>query len=68
MPQFAYEALDSQGKEVKDVIEALTEDEARSRIRQMDYFPTDVKEVVAKKSAGAVDGKKGKTRKKKDNC
>ena len=40
MPVFQYEALDSNGQEVKGDIEALSGDEALSKIRNMGYFPT----------------------------
>ena len=40
MPVFQYEALDSKGAEVKGEIEALSGDEALSKIRNMGYFPT----------------------------
>ena len=43
MPIFRYEALDSQGVAVKDEIEALSEKEAVSKIRNMGYFPTKVR-------------------------
>jgi len=43
MPVFQYEALDAQGKEVKDELEALTSKEAISKIRNLGYFPTKVK-------------------------
>jgi type IV pilus assembly protein PilC len=52
MPVFQYTALDSQGVEVKDEIEALSEKEAISKIRNMGYFPTKVRtRGAAKKSA-----------------
>jgi len=40
MPVFQYEALDSQGVEIKGEVEALSEQEAISKIRNMGYFPT----------------------------
>jgi len=43
MPVFQYEALDSQGVGIKDEIEALSEKEAISKIRNMGYFPTKVR-------------------------
>ncbi len=43
MPVFQYEALDAQGKEVKDELEALTSKEAVSKIRNLGYFPTKVR-------------------------
>jgi len=42
MPVFKYEALDSEGVAVKDEIEALSQKEAISKIRNMGYFPTKV--------------------------
>ncbi|MEN6577083.1 MAG: type II secretion system F family protein [Phycisphaerales bacterium] len=55
MPVFQYVALDSQGVEIKDEIEALSEKEAISKIRNMGYFPTKVRA----KSAAAKAGGKG---------
>jgi type IV pilus assembly protein PilC len=43
MPIFQYEALDSQGVGIKDEIEALSQKEAVSKIRNMGYFPTKVR-------------------------
>jgi len=43
MPVFQYVALDSQGVEIKDKVEALSEKEAISKIRNMGYFPTKVR-------------------------
>jgi len=40
MPVFQYEALDSSGQEIKGQIEALSGEEALSKIRNMGYFPT----------------------------
>jgi type IV pilus assembly protein PilC len=42
MPVFKYEALDSQGVAIKNEIEALSQKEAVSKIRNMGYFPTKV--------------------------
>lgn len=52
MPVFQYVALDSQGVEVKDEIEALSEKEAISKIRNMGYFPTKVRSKTATKGTG----------------
>jgi len=56
MPVFQYTALDSQGVEVKDEIEALSEKEAISKIRNMGYFPTKVRPRggAKKPAAGAA--------------
>ena len=53
MPVFKYEALDSQGVGVKDEIEALSQQEAVSKIRNMGYFPTKVQLTGAKKKPAA---------------
>jgi len=52
MPVFQYVALDSQGVEVKDEVEALSEKEAISKIRNMGYFPTKVRSKTAARVAG----------------
>jgi type IV pilus assembly protein PilC len=59
MPVFQYEALDAQGKEVKDELEALTNKEAISKIRNLGYFPTKVrtKGGIGKKAAKAEAAK-----------
>ena len=53
MPVFQYEALDSKGQEVKGEIEALSGDEALSKVRNMGYFPT-----KSPRARGGVAGKK----------
>jgi len=50
MSVFEYVALDSQGVEVKDHVEALSEKEAISKIRNMGYFPTKVRSKMAAKT------------------
>ncbi len=62
MPVFKYEALDSQGVGVKDEIEALSEKEAISKIRNMGYFPTKVRAHGAAKKAAARGAAKPKRR------
>jgi type IV pilus assembly protein PilC len=57
MPVFQYVALDSQGVEVKDEIEALSEKEAISKIRNMGYFPTKVRSKAAAKTTGRAAAK-----------
>jgi type IV pilus assembly protein PilC len=51
MPVFQYIALDPHGVEIKDDIEALSEKEAISKIRNMGYFPTKVRSRTAVKAA-----------------
>ncbi len=40
MPTYQFEAMDPQGQEIRDVIEAQTQDEAQATIRSMGYFVT----------------------------
>jgi type IV pilus assembly protein PilC len=53
MPVYQYVALDSQGVEIKDRIEALSQKEAISKIRNMGYFPTKVRERGGERKAAA---------------
>jgi type IV pilus assembly protein PilC len=62
MPVYKYEALDSQGVGIKDEVEALSEKEAISKIRNMGYFPTKVREAAEKKKPIAKAGAKPKVR------
>jgi type IV pilus assembly protein PilC len=51
MALFQYSALDAQGVEIKDEIEALSQKEAITKIRNLGYFPTKVNARGAKKSS-----------------
>ena len=51
MPQYQFEAMDATGQEIKDVIEAPTEEEAQATIRQMGYFVTKITVKKARKTA-----------------
>jgi type IV pilus assembly protein PilC len=62
MPVFQYSALDAQGLEIKDEIEALSEKEAISKIRNLGYFPTKVRSRSATKKVGAKAAAKPKKR------
>ncbi len=42
MPTYQFEAMDATGQEIKDVIDAATEEEAQTTIRQMGYFVTKI--------------------------
>ncbi len=53
MPVFKYEALDAQGVAIKDEIEALSQKEAVSKIRNLGYFPTKVHARGAAKKPAA---------------
>ena len=62
MPTYKFEALDTTGSEVKDSIQALNEDEAQQKIKQMGYFVTKIIEIAdgKKKGKGRVEPKKRK--------
>ena len=62
MPIFKYEALDSQGVGIKDEIEALSEKEAISKIRNMGYFPTKVRARGGEKKPSARVAARAKTK------
>ncbi len=55
MPTFQFEAMNAQGQEIREEIDALSSEEAIAKIRQMGYFPTKIKE------RGARKGKEAKT-------
>lgn len=56
MPTFAYEAMDSSGLEVKDTIDAPSEAEAQTMIREKGFYVTKIREKDRKKK----DPKKGR--------
>ena len=56
MPVFAYEAVDRQGKTVRNRVEAGSKEDAMRRLRSQGYKPTKVNEVVKKAKVEA--GKK----------
>src|ERR1700742_898212 len=65
MPTYQYEAMDHTGREVKDTIDASTQEEAQQMIRQKGFFVTKIAErskAAAKKGTktAAKKGKKGK--------
>jgi len=62
MSVFQYIALDAQGVEIKDEIEALSQKEAISKIRNMGYFPTKVTVGGTGKKAGAKAASRPKKR------
>lgn len=61
MPQFKFEAIDPKGQEIKDIIEAATEDEAQATIRQMGYHVTKIAVYKERKAKTAKKGADGKT-------
>src|SRR5258707_389093 len=60
MPTFKYEAMDTSGGEVKDSVEAMSEEEAQQKIRQMGYFVTKITEVANKQKGKKKAGKRKK--------
>src|SRR4051794_25082678 len=65
MPTYQYEAMDHTGREVKDTINASTQEEAQQLIRQKGFFVTKISERAEKKKAGKAAAKKTSGRKKK---
>ncbi|HUY36989.1 MAG TPA: type II secretion system F family protein [Pirellulales bacterium] len=62
MPTYQFEAMDATGQEIKDVIDAPSEEEAQATIRQMGYFVTKIGVKKAKKAGGEKKkGGSGKT-------
>ena len=62
MPMYQFEAMDNTGQEIKDVIEASSQDEAQATIRQMGYFITRIAVKKSRKtSAEKKAAKHGKT-------
>jgi type IV pilus assembly protein PilC len=59
MPTYQFEAMDATGQEIRDQIDAASEDEAQQTIRQMGYFVTKIAVKRAAAAAGrGVGGKK----------
>lgn len=52
MATFSYKAMDSKGKEVKGKLEAASQNEALSKIRERGLFPTEVVEAGAARKGG----------------
>ena len=54
MPTYQFEAMDAAGQEIRDEIDAASEEEAQTTIRQMGYFVTkiSVKKQAATKTSG----------------
>ncbi len=58
MPSYYFEAMDQAGQEIKDVVEASSQEEAQATIKQMGYFVT--KLSVKKSRKGAAQQRGGK--------
>ena len=61
MPTYQFEAMDPQGQEIRDVIEAPTQDEAQATIRSMGYFVTKISVQKSDKRSAATGSKSRKT-------
>ncbi len=58
MPIYQFEAMDATGNEIRDVVEAPTEEEAQATIRQNGYFVTKISVKKERKAQGAAKKKK----------
>jgi len=56
MPKYRFEAIDQKGQEIKDILEAATEEDAQATIRLMGYHLT---KIALHKERKAKTGKKG---------
>jgi type IV pilus assembly protein PilC len=65
MPTFSYEAMDHTGREVKDTIDANTQEEAQQLIRQKGFFVTKISERAKGGGKKKANAKKGGRKKKK---
>src|SRR5438094_825526 len=65
MATFAYEAMNSSGQEVKDEIEAASNEDAIAKIRGKGFFPTKVREKAGKKKVAKKKGEETTTLTKK---
>lgn len=64
MPVFQYEAMDNTGLEVKDTIEAPSEQEAQALIREKGFYVTKISEKTKKKKKEAAAKEQGGPKKK----
>ncbi len=64
MPTYQYEAMDHMGREVKDTIDASTQEEAQQLIRQKGFFVTKIGEKAAKKTRKSSAKRSGRRKKK----
>ncbi len=54
MGTFTFQAMNSKGDEVRDEIEAGSQEEAVNKIRELGLFPTQVRQKAARRTAGAA--------------
>jgi len=58
VPVYTYEAMDSQGREVRDSVEARTDAEAAEKIRRKGLFPTRIQAQGAGGAVAPIAGKR----------
>jgi type IV pilus assembly protein PilC len=63
MPTYKYEAMDTSGGEVRDSVDAVNEEEAQQKIRQMGYFVTKITEQAGTGKKGKKKAQAGKRKK-----
>jgi len=61
MPKYRFEAIDQKGQEIKDIVDAATEEDAQATIRLMGYHLTKIALHKERKSKTARKGAAGKT-------
>lgn len=61
MPTYQFEAMDAKGQEIKDVIDAPSEEEAQATIRHMGYFVTKIAVKKTRKAGEQKGGKRGRS-------
>lgn len=61
MPTYQFEAMDSTGKEIKDVVEAVNEEEAQATIKQMGYYITRI-QLKKERRSGSQTGANGRNK------
>lgn len=63
MPSYKFEALNTSGQEVKELVEASNEEEASQKIKAMGYFVTKLTAIQSKGGKKKKNNKTGKSRK-----
>jgi len=61
MPLFVFEGTDQQGQTVRDEVEAETTEEAVAKIRDMGYWPTNIREKARKRGVPPRPGARKKS-------
>ncbi|KPJ62822.1 MAG: pilus assembly protein PilC [Planctomycetes bacterium DG_23] len=61
MPLFVFEGTDQQGQTVRDEVEAETTEEAVAKIRDMGYWPTNIREKARKRGVPSRPGARKKS-------